>query len=148
MCNATMDIALLDQPASIVEWSPVLPGGAECNFLGRTRPESHPDHGALVALDYETYRTMAQRTLEELARTAASTWPCLGIRIHHALGAVPIGDASVFISVICPHRGDAFDACRWLIDTLKKQAPIWKQERWADGTSWAPGHTPTAAVDT
>ena len=148
MCNATMDIALLEHPAGTVEWAPIPAGGAECNFLGRTRPESHPHHGELVALDYEAYRTMALRTMDELARTAASIWPCLGIRIHHALGAVPIGEASVFISVICPHRSDAFDACRWLIDTLKAQVPIWKQEQWADGTSWAPGRTPTATVET
>tara|TARA_B000000441_G_scaffold122603_1_gene98512 strand:+ start:171 stop:620 length:450 start_codon:yes stop_codon:yes gene_type:complete len=142
MCNATMDIALCDQPVDTVEWAPVPPGGAECNFLGRTRPESHPTHGDLVALDYEAYRTMALRILQDLARTAATTWPCLAIRIHHALGPVAIGEPSVLVSVVCAHRDDAFQACRWLIDALKDQAPIWKRECWADGTSWAPGRTP------
>ena len=143
-----MDIALLDHPARAVEWSPCPPGGAECTFLGRTRPETHPEHGPLVALDYEGYEPMARRMLDELARTAASKWPCLGVRIHHSLGTVALGEASVFISVVTPHRNDAFEACRWLIDTLKSQVPIWKHERWTDGRSWAEGRRPTTSVVT
>ncbi len=61
------------------------------------------------------------------------------VRIHHAVGEVPVGEASVLVQVVCGHRAKAFEACRFLIDRLKATAPIWKQELWADGTSWSKG---------
>jgi molybdopterin synthase catalytic subunit len=114
--------------------------GGECAFLGRTRGETHPEHGALVRLSYEAYEPMAHRELLDLAHGAATRFRCFAVRIHHALGAVPAGDASVLVQVASAHRAEAFDACRFLIDRLKERVPIWKREEWADGATWSTGH--------
>jgi molybdopterin synthase catalytic subunit len=135
-----IDVSLLDHP---VDGRPLEPfpqrAGAECVFLGRTRLEDHPEHGLLEGLRYEAHRGMAEQVLRGLAETAARQYDCLAVRIHHAVGEVPIGAASVLVQVACGHRVQAFDACRFLIDRLKCSAPIWKQEQWADGTTWSPG---------
>jgi molybdopterin synthase catalytic subunit len=88
-----------------------------------------------VALDYEAYEDMAQRRLSELETEARQRWPVIECIVVHRLGHVPIGEASVAIAVSTPHRGDAFAACQWLIDSLKRDVPIWKREQWADGTT-------------
>ncbi len=112
-------------------------------FIGRTRGETHPQHGPLVCLDYEVNADMAERILADLAKEAATRWSLLAVRIQHAFGRIAPGEASVVIEVLAGHRAEGFEACRWLIDTLKARAPIWKQEVWQDGTTWVDG----AAVD-
>jgi molybdopterin synthase catalytic subunit len=82
---------------------------------------------------------MAMKMLEALARDAVQKHGCFAVRIHHALGEVPPGEASVLVQVACPHRAAAFEACRFLIDRLKAEAPIWKREVWHDGATWSPG---------
>lgn len=133
-----IDVQLVDGPLPPAEAAPSR-GGGLCTFTGITRPELHAEHGQLQSLDYDAYRPMAKRTMETLAAEASGRWPCHRIVMHHAVGDVPVGTASVFISVDSDHRADAFAACRWLIDTLKEQVPIWKRERWADGTTWVEG---------
>jgi len=137
---ASVDVKLLDQPAS---WLPIAPfpagGGGECVFLGRTRAESHPKHGALVGLRYEAYRPMAEVMLRELAQQAIERFGCQFVRVHHAVGDVPLGMASVLVQTVCAHRAGAFDACRFVIDKLKSEAPIWKREEWNDGATWSAG---------
>lgn len=139
MSQAALDIQLLRGP---VTWADPHPfpaaAGAECVFLGRTRAESS-DHGALEALEYSAYEPMAREILLELATTAMRNHGCLLVRVHHALGRVAVGEASVLVQTACPHRSAAFDSCRWLIDALKRSAPIWKREIWSDGATWAPG---------
>lgn len=108
-------------------------------FLGRTRGERHPLHGGLTRLFYEAYRPMAERVLRDLSAQAAATFSCEFIAIEHALGDVAVGEASVLVRVAAPHRAAAFDACRFLIDRLKTEAPIWKRECWEDGATWSPG---------
>ena len=103
-------------------------------FLGTTRAETVPDGRALVALDYDAYAEMAVARLHQLVATARGRWPVTRAAILHRLGRVAVGEPSVVIAVSTPHRADAFDACRFLIDQLKVDVPIWKQERWADGT--------------
>jgi molybdopterin synthase catalytic subunit len=88
----------------------------------------------LVALDYQAYHEMARRQLADLAAEARRLWPIRKLALIHRVGRVPVGEPSVVIAVSCPHRGEAFDACRWLIDTLKKDVAIWKKEVWADGS--------------
>jgi molybdopterin synthase catalytic subunit len=140
MSEPVFDIKLVRGPVRDHAWEPFpQAGGAECVFLGRTRSEAHPKHGELIELHYEAYEEMALGVLKELARKAASKFDCLAVRVHHAVGDVPIGEASVVVNVVCDHRDMAFVACRFLIDSLKEQAPIWKQEVWADGTTWAAG---------
>ncbi|MCP3906155.1 MAG: molybdenum cofactor biosynthesis protein MoaE [Planctomycetes bacterium] len=137
---ADIDVRLLDQPARHVPFDPFpQPAGGECVFLGRTREEVHPEHGRLVRLSYEAYRPMAERVLHDLARRAVERFGCLAVRLHHALGEVPPGDASVLVQVVAGHRGESFDACRFLIDALKSEAPIWKREVWEDGATWSEG---------
>ena len=148
MPRAEPDIQLLDHPVSALPFDPFpQPAGAECVFLGRTREETHPEHGALRRLGYEAYRPMATRVLRDLAVEAGGRFDCLATRIHHAIGEVTPGGASVLVQVVCAHRGAAFEACRFLIDRLKESAPIWKQEQWADGTTWSEGTTARATED-
>ena len=140
VCSPLLDIALLDRPVEYAPFDPVPPGsGGECVFLGRTRPDVHPEHGPLRRLTYEAYRPMAERVLGDLARAAAARCGLHAVRLHHALGEVPVGAASVLVQVVSEHRGNAFEACRFLIDALKSEAPIWKREEWSDGSTWSEG---------
>ena len=103
-------------------------------FLGTTREERSPAGADLIALDYEAYREMAAGQLRDLARRARQRWPILKVAILHRTGRVVPGEPSVIIAVSTPHRAEAFEACRFLIDTLKAEIAIWKKEVWADGT--------------
>lgn len=106
-------------------------------FLGTTRAERSPAHRDLVALDYDAYHLMAMQRMNRLAVEARRSWPIVRLAILHRMGRVHLGEPSVIIAVSCPHRADAFAACRWLIDQLKADVPIWKKEIWADGAnSW------------
>lgn len=90
-------------------------------------------------LDYEAYEEMAARQMAELATEAVSRFGVRGVTVVHRLGRLQIGETSVLIIVASAHRGAAFEACRWLIDTLKKTVPIWKKETFVDGAVWADG---------
>ena len=106
-------------------------------FLGTTRSERNADGRELIALDYEAYGDMAMKQLNHLAHEAQARWPIVKLAIVHRVGRVKLAEPSVVIAVSCPHRGEAFDACRWIIDTLKKDVAIWKKEIWSDGSgSW------------
>lgn len=107
--------------------------GAVLLFLGTTRELTNGRQ--TVTLDYEAYDEMAKKQLTELEAEARRKWPLVECSIVHRLGRVPLGEASVAIVVSTAHRADAFAAGQWLIDTLKRDVPIWKQEHWADGTS-------------
>lgn len=116
--------------------------GAVCLFLGTVR-ELTGDRRTL-ALHYEAYPEMAARKLAELEAEARRRWPIIEVALVHRVGHLDPADVSVAIAVSCPHRHQAFDACRWLIDSLKEVVPIWKKELWADGTEeWVhPGLPP------
>lgn len=90
-------------------------------------------------LDYEAYEEMALKQMEELALQALGQFAVRDVTIVHRLGRLEIGETSVLIVVASAHRGPAFDACRWIIDTLKRTVPIWKKEYFADGAVWADG---------
>jgi MoaE-MoaD fusion protein len=90
-------------------------------------------------LDYEAYEQMALQQLESLASEAIKKFQIRDVAIVHRLGRLEIGETSVLIAVASAHRGPAFDACRWIIDTLKKTVPIWKKEYFEDGAVWADG---------
>jgi MoaE-MoaD fusion protein len=90
-------------------------------------------------LDYEAYEEMAARQLGELAREARGKFGVRQVMIVHRLGRLVVGETSVLIVVASAHRAQAFEACRWLIDTLKKTVPIWKKEAFVDGAVWADG---------
>jgi molybdopterin synthase catalytic subunit/molybdopterin converting factor small subunit len=90
-------------------------------------------------LDYEAYEAMALKQMESVAVEARQRFAVRGVSIVHRLGRLQIGETSVLIVVAATHRGAAFEACRWIIDTLKKTVPIWKKEYFADGAVWADG---------
>jgi molybdopterin synthase catalytic subunit len=105
--------------------------GAVCTFLGTVR-ELTGDRRT-VSLRYEAYAEMAEKKLADLEREARARWPVIELALVHRVGDLELGDVSVAIAVSCPHRAEAFEACRWLIDTLKETVPIWKKESWDDG---------------
>ena len=118
-------------------------------FLGTTRGEADTAARRLVALDYEAYEQMARQQMQELARRARERWPIRRLAMLHRSGRVNIGQPSVIIAVSAPHRAEAFDACRWLIDTLKTEVAIWKKEVWDDGSStWTVGEMMRGRGDT
>ena len=90
-------------------------------------------------LDYEAYEEMALRQMQELAEKALADFKIRQVAIVHRLGRLEIGETSVLIAVASAHRGATFDACRWIIDTLKKTVPIWKKEHFEDEAVWADG---------
>jgi molybdopterin synthase catalytic subunit len=106
--------------------------GAVCSFLGTVRELTGDRRTTL--LEYEAYPEMALAKLAELENEARKRWPILESALVHRVGRLDLGEISVIVAVSCPHRGDSFEACRWLIDRLKEEVPIWKREVWADGT--------------
>ena len=90
-------------------------------------------------LNYEAYESMAIKQMEQLAQQSLEQFKVRDVRIVHRLGRLEIGETSVVIGVASAHRPAAFEACRWLIDTLKKTVPIWKKEYFEDGAVWADG---------
>jgi molybdopterin synthase catalytic subunit/molybdopterin converting factor small subunit len=90
-------------------------------------------------LDYEAYEEMATKQMNDLAHEAIAKYGVRHVTIIHRLGRLQVTETSVLIIVASAHRGQAFDACRWLIDTLKKKVPIWKKETFVDGAVWADG---------
>ncbi|HEY1685243.1 MAG TPA: molybdenum cofactor biosynthesis protein MoaE [Tepidisphaeraceae bacterium] len=99
-------------------------------FLGTTRAETNANGQELSALDYEAYNELAAKQLTTLAAEARKTWPITRLAILHRIGRVAIAEPSVLIAIACPHRSEAFEACKWLIDQLKKDVAIWKKEIW------------------
>ena len=90
-------------------------------------------------LNYTAYEAMALEQMQALAAEAKERFNVRDVAMVHRLGRLEIGETSILIAVASAHRGVTFDACRWLIDTLKKQVPIWKREVFVDGAVWAPG---------
>ncbi len=105
--------------------------GAVCVFLGTAR-EFTGDRRTVV-LEYEAYAGMAERALAELDAQARRRWPIVESAIVHRVGRLELGDVAVAVAVSAPHRREAFEACQWLMDTIKEVVPIWKKEEWADG---------------
>ena len=109
--------------------------GAVVLFLGTVRDLTGDRR--TVALDYEAYPGMAEKKMAEIEVETRSRWPVLEIAMEHRLGHLEVGDISVAVAVSCPHRGDAFEACRHAMDRLKELVPIWKKENWENGdTEW------------
>ncbi len=123
--------------AEIVDAIKAGPDGAVCVFDGIVRNNTRGRQ--TLYLDYEAYREMALAQMQGLASEALTKFGVRDLALLHRLGRLRVGETSVLIVVASAHRGAAFDACRWLIDTLKKQVPIWKKETFVDGAVWADG---------
>jgi molybdopterin synthase catalytic subunit len=111
--------------------------GAAVVFEGVVRNQTRGRR--TLYLEYEAYEGMALQELEMLASQALQKFQIRDVAIVHCLGRLEIGETSVLIVVVSAHRGPAFDACRWIIDTLKRTVPIWKKEYFEDGAVWADG---------
>ena len=111
--------------------------GAVTIFDGIVR--NHSRGRRTLYLEYEAYEAMALKKMEELAAEALVRYAVRNVAVVHRLGRIEIGESSVLIAVFAAHRAAAFDACRWLIDTLKQTVPIWKKEFFEDGAVWAQG---------
>jgi molybdopterin converting factor subunit 1 len=111
--------------------------GAVILFEGVVR--NHTRSRRTLYLDYEAYEEMALKQMEELAGRALAQFAVRDVAIVHRLGRLQVGEVSVAIVVASAHRAAAFEACRWLIDTLKRIVPIWKKEYFEDGAVWAAG---------
>jgi molybdopterin converting factor subunit 1 len=111
--------------------------GAAVVFEGVVRDNTNGRR--TLYLDYEAYEEMALKQMEVLTEQALSQFKIRDVALVHRLGRLEIGETSVLMVVASAHRAAAFDACRWLIDTLKRTVPIWKREYFEDGAIWAPG---------
>src|SRR5271156_1986395 len=111
--------------------------GAVCLFDGIVRDNTRGRR--TLHLDYEAYEEMALEQMRGLAAEAVTKFGVRDVALVHRLGRLVVGETSVLIVVASAHRGQAFDACQWLIDTLKKTVPIWKKEHFVDGANWADG---------
>ncbi|MBC7401046.1 MAG: molybdenum cofactor biosynthesis protein MoaE [Mucilaginibacter sp.] len=107
-------------------------------FIGTVRNATKGK--AVLRLAFEAYEKMAIKELEKIAQQALDKWPVQKILIHHRTGVLQVGEIPVIIAVATAHRDAAFDACRYIIDTLKQTVPIWKKEIFEDGEVWVAAH--------
>jgi molybdopterin synthase catalytic subunit len=112
--------------------------GGVVSFIGNVR--DHARGRSIEYLEYEAYPEMAEREMQKIADEAASRWPGVRIAIAHRVGCLQVGEAAVVIAAAAPHRAEAFEACRYAIDTLKQTVPIWKKEVATDGEYWVDDH--------
>ena len=111
--------------------------GAVALFVGTVR--DHHDGKKVVAISYSAFREMAEKEFARIATEARAKWKIGEVYIAHRTGNLSIGDPSVVIAVSAPHRAESFDACRYAIESLKKMAPIWKEEFYDSGKAWISG---------
>ena len=122
--------------------------GATILFVGTVREQN--DGEPVSGLDYSAYAGMAERELASIASEAAEQWKTTDIVVEHRTGSLELGEASVVIAVAHPHRGEAYEASRYIIEELKKRLPVWKREHYVDGraewvenvSSGAPARSP------
>ena len=113
--------------------------GAVVTFLGLVR--NHNLGRTVQYLEYEAYEPLALKTFQRIAKEARDRWPGAHLALHHRVGRLEIGDASVAIAAVSAHRADAYAACRYAIERVKQIAPIWKREFFEGGDVWIEGAT-------
>jgi molybdopterin synthase catalytic subunit len=131
--TCTLSERPLDVAATIARVSGPGMGGI-VTFLGAVRDEARGR--AIRYLEYESYPEMAEREMQKIADEAAQRWPGVKVAISHRSGHLEVGELAVVIAAAAPHRAEAFEACRFAIDTLKQTVPIWKKEVATDGEYW------------
>lgn len=114
--------------------------GGLATFQGVVRATN--EGRSVLYLEYEAYREMAIPVMQAIASEASRRWPDTRVAMVHRLGRVHVGDVSVVVAAAAPHRVEAFAACRYAIDALKSEVPIWKKEVWSDGSHWVEGNLP------
>jgi molybdopterin synthase catalytic subunit len=135
------NILISPTPLSVADcaaWAATPKCGGIDMFIGTVRNVTKGK--AVVRLEFEAYESMALSEMQKLADAAAGKWPVHKVLIHHRVGTLAVGEIAVVIAVSSPHRDAAFEACRYLIDTLKQTVPIWKKEVFEDGEQWVAAH--------
>jgi len=107
-------------------------------FIGTTRNKT--SNNEVIQLEFESHVSMAIKEIEKIIEAAKKKWDIRSVAVSHRIGVVPIGEEAVVIAVACPHRSDAFESCRYIIDTLKQTVPIWKKEKFKNGEVWVAAH--------
>jgi molybdopterin synthase catalytic subunit/molybdopterin converting factor small subunit len=135
--GSAAQVGITDGPIDVAALEATVAGaghGAVVTFVGRAR-DSADDGRTVLELEYEVYPEMATDVLAAIAGEAESRWGA-AVAVVHRTGVVPIGEASVAIVTATPHRADAYEASRFVIEAIKQRLPIWKRERFADGSEW------------
>jgi molybdopterin synthase catalytic subunit len=113
--------------------------GAVATFTGLVR--DHNQGRTVQFLEYEAYEPLAHRALQRIVDEARAAWPDVRLGLHHRIGRLGIGEASIVIAAVSPHRADAFAVCRYAIERVKQIVPIWKREHFEGGEVWLEGAT-------
>jgi molybdopterin synthase catalytic subunit len=136
-----VDLKISHKPLNIqscIDWVMTPQCGGINVFIGTVREATKGK--TVVRLEFEAYEKMALKEMQKIAEEALQKWNVHEISIHHRTGVLKIGEIPVVIAVSAAHRDAAFDACRYIIDTLKKTVPIWKKEIFEDGEVWVAAH--------
>lgn len=115
----------IDEPALLAGRQASSGMGAAVYFTGLVRGDEAG--AAIIALDYEVFLRMAEHQFSLLFDEIEKRWPIESVRLVHRVGIVPVGEPSLWVEIVAPHRGEAFSACQWLIDQMKQLVPIWKK---------------------
>jgi len=137
----TTQIQILSTPLEIqsaIYWIMSPESGGIDIFIGTVRNTTKGK--AVIRLEFEAYEPMALAEMEKIVTQAEEKWPIQKALIHHRTGVLEIGEIPVLIAVSAAHRAAAFEACRYIIDTLKQTVPIWKKEIFEDGEVWVAAH--------
>lgn len=118
----------------VIDTASSLNAGAVNVFIGTIRNNAHGKN--VLWLEYEAYESMAISEIKRIVDDAAHRWPLLGWGVSHRIGTLKPGEVSVVVAVSTPHRADSFEACQYIIDTIKQTVPIWKKEVFEDGETW------------
>jgi molybdopterin synthase catalytic subunit len=137
----TTDIKITNDALNVADcahWVMSPQAGGIDVFIGTVRNSTKGRK--VIKLEFETYQAMAIKEMEKISEQAFNQWPVQKILIHHRTGTLQVGEIPVIIAVAAAHRDAAFDACRYIIDTLKQTVPIWKKEFFEDGEVWVAAH--------
>jgi molybdopterin synthase catalytic subunit len=118
----------------VIDTATSLGAGAVNVFIGTVRNSAHGKN--VLWLEYEAYETMAVAEIKKIIDDASHQWPLLGWAVSHRVGTLKPGEVSVVVAISSPHRKESFEACQYIIDTIKEKAPIWKKEVFEDGEEW------------
>jgi molybdopterin synthase catalytic subunit len=136
-----IDIQLSEKPLEVqacLDWVMDPACGGIDVFIGTVRNATQGKE--VLRLKFEAYERMAIKELQKICENALVKWPVHKISVHHRTGVLQVGEIPVIIAVSAAHRAAAFDACRYIIETLKETVPIWKKEVFADGEVWVAAH--------
>jgi molybdopterin synthase catalytic subunit len=138
-------IKITEKPIDIqkvIDATTSLGAGAISVFVGTVRNTAHGKN--VVWLEYEAYEGMAVAEIRKIIDEASQRWPILGSAVCHRVGTLKPGEASIAISVSAPHRKEAFEACEFILDSIKNKVPLWKKEIFEDGEEWISAYPSTS----